>query len=110
MKIAMKTVRLEAVKDRKVETILFVDTESKRHCIDLAKTEGYKVLSSENKAITFEMDYVDATAENIFEEVVEDAGATVVWDDIATHFTAVATDADIAHLMDADKEEVTENG
>ena len=109
MKITIKTVRLEAVKDRKVETILFVDTESKRHCIELAKTEGYKILSSEKKAITFEMDYVDATAENIFEEVAERAKATVVWDDIATAFTALASDADIAHLMGAESE-VDTNG
>ena len=104
MKVTIKTVRLEAVKDRKVETILFIDTESARHCINLAKTEGYKVLSSEKKAITFEMDYVDATAENIFEEVAESAGASVVWDDIATAFTAFASDADIAHLMGAESE------
>lgn len=106
MKITMKCVKLEAVKDRKVETVLFIDTESKKHCIDLAKTEGYKPLSSEKVTITREMDYIDATSENIFEDIVEAAGATVVWDDIATKFTAVATDADIAHLMGADKEEV----
>lgn len=104
MKVTIKTVRLEAVKDRKVETILFIDTESKRNCIELAKTEGYKILSSRKKAITFEMDYVDATAENIFEEVAESAEATVIWDDIATAFTAFATDADIAHLMGAESE------
>ena len=28
MKVTIKTVRLEAVKDRKEETILFIDTES----------------------------------------------------------------------------------
>lgn len=104
MKVTIKTVRLEAVKDCKVKTILFIDTESKRHCIKLAKTAGYKILSSEKKAITFEMDYVDATAENIFEEVAESAKATVIWDDIATAFTAFATDADIAHLMGAESE------
>lgn len=104
MKVTIKTIRLEAVKDRKVETILFIDTESKRHCIELAKTEGYKILSSEGKAITFEMDYVDATAENIFEEVASVAKATVIWDDIATAFTAFATDADIARLMGAESE------
>lgn len=104
MKVTIKTVRLEAVKDRKVETILFIDTESKRHCIELAKTEGYKILSSGKKTITFEMDYVDATAENIFEEVAESAKATVIWDDIATAFTAFATDVDIDHLMGAESE------
>lgn len=28
MKVTIKTVRLEAVKDRKVETILFIDTDA----------------------------------------------------------------------------------
>ncbi len=99
MKISIKYVTLEVVKDRKCETLLFIDTESKKHCIDLAKTEGYKVLSTSKGVYTAEMDYLDATGENIFEEVATAVEASKVWDDASTQFTTFANKDDIAHLM-----------
>lgn len=87
MKISIKYVTLEVVDDRKLETLLFIDTESKRHCIDLAKTAGFRVLSSNKGVYTAKMDYLDATAENIFEEVATAVKAGKVWDDACTKFT-----------------------
>lgn len=109
MKINVKYVTLEVVKDRKCETLLFIDTDSKRHCIDLAKTDGYKVLSSNKGVYTAEMDYLDATAENIFEEVATAVEAGKVWDDGCTKFTTFANESEIVHLI-GEESEVKDNG
>lgn len=109
MKISIKYVTLEVVKDRKCETLLFIDTESKKHCIDIAKVDGYKCLSSNKGTYTAEMDYLDATAENIFEEVATAVEASKVWDDACTKFTTFATVDDMAHLMGKESEAV-DNG
>ena len=109
MKISIKYVTLEVVKDRKCETLLFVDTDSKRHCINLAKVDGYKVLSTNKGVYNAQMDYLDATAENIFEEVATAVEASKVWDDACTKFTTFATADDMAHLMGKESEAV-DNG
>lgn len=106
MKISVKYVTLEVVKDRKCETLLFIDTDSKRHCIDLAKVDGYKVLSSNKGVYNAQMDYLDATAENIFEEVATAVEASKVWDDACIKFTTFATADDMAHLMGKESEAV----
>lgn len=104
MKITVKYVTAEVVKDRKCETLLFIDTDSKRHCIDIAKVDGYKVLSTSKGVYTAEMDYLDATAENIFEEVATAVEASKVWDDACTKFTTFANESDIAHLTGEESE------
>lgn len=109
MKFSVKYVTLEVVKDRKCETLLFIDTDSKRHCIEIAKVDGYKVLSSNKGVYTAEMDYLDATGENIFEEVASAVEASKVWDDACTKFTTFATADDFAHLMGKESE-VKDNG
>lgn len=106
MKISVKYVTLEVMKDRKCETLLFIDTDSKRHCIDLAKVDGYKVLSTNNGVYKAQMDYLDATAENIFEEVATAVEASKVWDDACTKFTTFATADDVAHLTGKESEVV----
>lgn len=46
MKVITKYVTVEAVKDRQVLTLLFLDWNSKRDCLEVVKMHGMKPLTS----------------------------------------------------------------
>lgn len=46
MKVIAKYVTVEAVKDKQVLTLLFLDCNSKRDCLEVVKAHGMKPLTS----------------------------------------------------------------
>ncbi len=87
MKVFTKYVTIEAVKDKQVLTLLFLDWNSKRDCLEVVKMHGMKPLKSVIGSKGFEM-----PLENINSEVLKaELGAMIdhdfMYDLIASDFT-----------------------
>lgn len=65
MKVFTKYVTVEAVKDKQVLTLLFLDCNSKRDCVEVVKLHGMKTLSSATGSKGIEMALEDINAETL---------------------------------------------
>lgn len=99
MKVFAKYVTVEAVKDKSVLTLLFLDWERARDCLETVKMHGMKPLKSFSSSKSVEM-----TLEDINSEVLKaELGAMIPHDYLY--------DPDASEFTDAYKEsEVGDNG
>lgn len=92
MKCVAKFVTIEAVKDKSVSTLLFLDWSGKRGANETAKMHGYKPLSSKagSKAgsIDMELEIEDATEAVIRSEMGALIPHDYMYDPVASSFTA----------------------
>lgn len=65
MKVIAKYVTVEAVKDKKVLILLFLDWNSKRDCLEVVKAHGMKPLTSAVGSKGIEMAFEDINAETL---------------------------------------------
>lgn len=65
MKVIVKYVTVEAVKDKQVLTLLFLDWNSKRDCLEVVKVHGMKPLASATGSKGLEMALEDINAETL---------------------------------------------
>ena len=65
MKVIAKYVTVEAVKDKQVLTLLFLDWNSKRDCLEVVKMHGMKPLTSATGSKCLEMALEDINAETL---------------------------------------------
>lgn len=65
MKVITKYVTVEAVKDKQVLTLLFLDRNSKRDCLEVVKKHGMKPLTSATGSKCLEMALADINAEKL---------------------------------------------
>ena len=65
MKVNTKYVTVEAVKDKQVLTLLFLDWNSKRDCLEVVKAHGMKPLTSATGSKGIEMALEDINAETL---------------------------------------------
>lgn len=65
MKVITKYVTVEAVKDKQVLTLLFLDWNSKRDCLEVVTLHGMKPLTSATGSKSIEMDLEDINAETL---------------------------------------------
>lgn len=65
MKVIAKYVTVEALKDRQVLTLLFLDWNSKRDCLEVVKAHGMKPLTSAAGSKGLEMALEDINAETL---------------------------------------------
>lgn len=68
MKAIAKYVTVEAVKDKKVLTLLFLDWNSKRDCLEVVKAHGMKPLTSSSGSKGIEMELEDINPETLKSE------------------------------------------
>lgn len=76
MKVITKYITVEAVKDEQVLTLLFLDWNSKRDCLEIVKMHGMKPLTSATGSKGIEMALEDINAETLKCEI----GATIPHD------------------------------
>lgn len=65
MKVIAKYVPVEAVKEKQVLTLLFLDWNSKRDCLEIVKAHGMKPLTSATGSKGLEMALEDINAETL---------------------------------------------
>lgn len=65
MKVFAKYVTVEAVRDKQVVTLLFLDWNSKRDCLGVVNTNGMKPLKSVSGSMSVEMALEDINAETM---------------------------------------------
>lgn len=68
MKVIARYVTVEAVKDKKVQTLLFLDWNSKRDCLEVVKAHGMKPLTSSSGSKGVEMKLEDINSETLKSE------------------------------------------
>lgn len=68
MKVIAKYVTVEAVKDKQVLTLLFLDWNSKRDCLEVVKAHGMKPLTSSSGSKCVEMELEDINLETLKSE------------------------------------------
>lgn len=93
MKIKIPYVVVTAVKGRKVNDVVFIDTASRKTCADNMKANGVRVLNTVVKRCELDLDYTDAVSEVIFTEVCKQSGANIAWDDIAGVFIDIPAES-----------------
>ncbi len=99
MKVFAKYVTVEAVKNKQVLTLLFLDWDKKWDCLETVKMHGMKPLKSMRGSKGFEMELEDINAETLKSEL----GAMIPHDYLY--------DPDASEFTDAYKEsEVVDNG
>lgn len=76
MKVIAKYVTVEAVKDKQLLTLLFLDWNSKRDCLEVVKAHGMKPLTSSSGSKGVEMELEDINPETLKSEF----GATIPHD------------------------------
>lgn len=69
MKVFAKYVTVEAVHDKQILTLLFLDWNSKRDCLEVVKRYGNKPLKSVSGSKGIEMDLEDINAETLKSEL-----------------------------------------
>lgn len=94
MKIKIPYVVVTAIKGREVNDVVFIDTASRKTCVDNIKASGVRVLSTAVKRCELDLDYTDAVSEVIFTEVCKQSGANIAWDDIAGAFIDVPAESE----------------
>lgn len=93
MKIKIPYVVATVVKGRELEDIVFVDTASRKTCVDTLKANDFIVFRAAVKRCELDLDYTDAVSEVIFTEVCKQSGANIAWDDIAETFIDVPAES-----------------
>lgn len=88
MKVITKYVTVEAVKDKQVLTLLFLDWNSKRDCLEVVKKHGMKPLTSATGSKVFEMALEDINAEMLKCEIGAEIQHDFMYDLDASDFTA----------------------
>lgn len=68
MKVIAKYVTVEAVKDKQVLVLLFLDCNSKRDCLEVVKAHGMKPLTSSSGSKGIEMALEDINPETLKSE------------------------------------------
>lgn len=68
MKVIAEYVTVEAVKDKKVLTLLFLDWNSKRDCLEVVEAHGMKPLTSSSGSKGIEMALEDINSETLKSE------------------------------------------
>ena len=68
MKVIAKYVIVEAVKDKQILTLLFLDWNSKRDCLEVVKAHGMKPLNSSSGSKGVEMELEDINPETLKSE------------------------------------------
>lgn len=68
MKVIAKYVTVEAVKNKQVLTLLFLDWNSKRDCLEVVKAHGMKPLTSSSGSKGVEMELEDINSETLKSE------------------------------------------
>ena len=69
MKVLAKYVTVEAVKDKQVLTLLFLDWNSKRDCLEVVKMHDMKPLTSSIGSKSIEMALEDIDAETLKRDI-----------------------------------------
>lgn len=72
MKVIAKYVTVEAVKDKQVLTLLFLDWNSKRDCLEVVKMHGMEPLASATGSKGLELALEDLNAETLKCEIGAD--------------------------------------
>lgn len=87
MKVFAKYVTVEAVKDKQVLTLLFLDWNSKRDCLEIVKKHGMKPLKSVCGSKGVEMELEDINAETLKSEIGAMVEHDFMYDPDASDFT-----------------------
>ncbi len=87
MKVTAKYVMLEAVKDKKVSTLLFIDWVGKRGAIDTAKMHGFKALSSKSGTADMKLDIEDTCEATLKAEFGAALPHDLMYDMVSADFT-----------------------
>lgn len=87
MKVIAKYVTVEAVKDKQVLTLLFLDWNSKRDCLEVVKVHGMKPLTSSSGSKGLEMALEDINAETLKCEIGAEISHDFMYDPDASDFT-----------------------
>lgn len=88
MKVFAKYVTVEAVKDKQVLTLLFVDWNRKRDCLEVVKRFGMKPLKSVCGSKGVEMELEDINAETLKSELGAMVPHDAMYDPERAMFTA----------------------
>ena len=87
MKVFANYVKVEAVRDKQVVTLLFLDWSSKRDCLEVVKTHGMKPLKSVSGSESIEMELEDINAEVLKCEFGAKIAHDVMYDPDRDRFT-----------------------
>lgn len=87
MKVFAKYVTVEAVKDKQVLTLLFLDWASKRDCLEVVKMHGMKPLKSVCGSMGVEMELEDINSETLKSEIGAMVEHDFMYDPDASDFT-----------------------
>lgn len=87
MKVFTKYVTVEAVKDKSVLTLLFLDWANKRDCLEIVKMHGMKPLKSVRGSKGVEMELEDINAETLKSEIGAMVEHDFMYDPDASDFT-----------------------
>ena len=88
MKVFAKYVTVEAVKNKQVLTLLFLDWDNKRDCLETVKMHGMKPLKSMRGSKGFEMELEDINAETLKSELGAMIDHDFMYDIDASDFTS----------------------
>ena len=87
MKVFVKYVTVEAVKDKQVLTLLFLDWERARDCLEIVKMHGMKQLKSFSSSKSVEMVLEDINSEVLKAELGAMIDHDFMYDPDASDFT-----------------------
>ena len=87
MKVFAKYVTVEAAKNKQVLTLLFLDWDNKRDCLETVKMHGMKPLKSVCGSKGVEMELEDINAETLKSEIGAMVEHDFMYDPDASDFT-----------------------
>lgn len=102
MKVFAKYVTVEAVKDKQVLTLLFLDWNSKRDCLEVVKRFGMKPLKSVCGSKGIEMELEDINAETLKSEIGAMVEHDFMYDPDASDFVDTYKKKELAPVTDPD--------
>lgn len=95
MKVFAKYVTIEAVRNKQVVTLLFLDWESKRDCLEVVKMYGMKPLKSVSGSKGIEMELEDIMSETLKSEFGAMIDHDFMYDPDASEFTAAYKEIEV---------------
>lgn len=95
MKVYAKYVTVEAVKNKQILTLLFLDWDSKRDCLETVKMHGMKPLKSVCGSKVFEMELEDINSEVLKAELGAMIPHDYLYDPDASEFTAAYKESEV---------------
>lgn len=102
MKVFAKYVIVEAVKDKQVLTLLFLDWASKRDCLEIVKMHGMKPLKSVCGSKGIEMELEDINSETLKCEIGAMVEHDFMYDPDASDFVDTYKKKELAPVTDPD--------